>query len=83
MTDDADAKAQQAHRKARRAQRWSWFWWALVPVICVTYWVVSDEKYPERIMFSILAAVSFIANAVTYAGKAEAAEATAAGYENP
>lgn len=83
MTDDNDDDAAQARREARRAQRMSWLWWGMVPVICIAYWLTSKADYSERAMLCVLAAVSFIANAVSYSGKQKAAEAKAAGYENP
>lgn len=83
MADKHDERIEEAHKEARRAQHLSWLWWGLVPIVCVTYWLVSKAEYPERAMLVVLAAVSFIANAVSYSGKQKAAEAKAAGYENP
>lgn len=61
----------------------SWLWWAVLPVLSVTYWLVSKEPAIEKAMLVFLADVSVIANAVSYASKAQAAEAKAASYENP
>ena len=84
MTDsDFDAQAAEAHREARLAKRWAWFWWANLPVVCVGYWLISDEPMVEKFILVYLAAVSIIALAATYESKAKAAEAKAAGYENP
>lgn len=61
----------------------SWIWWAQVPVVCVGYWLISKEPTVEKSILVYLAAVSIIANAVSYAGKSKAAEAKAASYEHP
>jgi hypothetical protein len=58
-------------------------WWAQLPIVCVGYWFVSKETTVEKAILVYLAAVSIIALAVSYSGKAEAAKAQAAGYENP
>lgn len=79
----ADAKAAAAHADAQKSRWLSWFWWLNLPVVCITYWFVSKEPYPERAMFVYLAAVSVIALAATYSAKAKAEKAEAAGYENP
>lgn len=80
---EADEKVTAARREARRARVTSLVWWAMMPVVCVTYWFVSTERPIEKAMLVFLAAVSIIANAATYSAKAKAAEAKAAGYENP
>lgn len=61
----------------------SWLWWAQMPIVCLGYWLISDTAPIEKAILVYLAAVSIIAIAVTYASKAEAAEAKAAGYDNP
>jgi hypothetical protein len=78
--DDEIANAQA---EARRATVMSWIWWAQVPVVCVGYWLISKEPSVEKFILVYLAAVSIIANAVSYASKAKAAEAKAASYEHP
>ena len=80
---NADDKAAEARAEARRAQRLAWVWWALVPIVTVVYWFVSKEATIEKAMLVFLADVSIVANAVSYETKAKAAEAKAAGYENP
>jgi hypothetical protein len=81
--DNNDTQAEQADTEARRATIMSWVWWAQLPLVLITYWFVSTEPTPEKLMMMYLAAVSIIAIAVTYASKAKAAEAKKAGYENP
>lgn len=78
-----DDEARRARGDARRARIMSLVWWVQVPVICVTYFFVSSAPLSERLMLIYLAAVSIVANAVSYATKSKAAEAKAAGYENP
>jgi hypothetical protein len=56
----------------------SWVWWAQVPIVAGVYWAVSKEAPVERLILIYLAVVSIIANAVSYAGKAQAAKAKAA-----
>lgn len=71
MSDDiANAK-----REVRRARFMSWFWWGQMPVVVGVYWIISTEASVEKAILCYLAAVSIIANAVTYSGKAKAAEA--------
>lgn len=81
--DDNDAKAEEARKEATRARTMSWFWWLQVPVVCLGYWIISKEPTVEKFILVYLAAVSIIANAVSYSGKQKAAEAKVAGYENP
>ena len=81
--DDNDAKIAAARAEARRATIMSWVWWVQVPIVCIGYWFVSQEPSIEKAILVYLAAVSIIANAVSYASKAQAAEAKVAGYENP
>lgn len=83
MADANDAKAHEARREARRARTMSWIWWAQVPIVCVGYWIISSQPPIEKSILVYLAAVSIIANAVSYSGKQKAAEAKEAGYENP
>ena len=78
--DDKDAQAEEARKEARRAQLMSWFWWIQVPIVCGTFYF---EIIDEKVILTYLAAVSIIANAVSYSGKQKAAEAKEAGYENP
>lgn len=78
-----DDEAASARAEARRATVMSWVWWAQVPIVCVGYWLISSEPAIEKSILVYLAAVSIIANAVSYASKAQAAEAKAASYENP
>lgn len=72
-----------ARHEARRARVMAAVWWALIPLLCVSYWLVSKEAPAERAMSLIIAGVSFAAMAVTYSSKAQAADAKAASYENP
>jgi len=58
-------------------------WWVQVPLVSVAYWLISTEQPIEKAMLVYLACVSLIANAVTYSGKATAAEAKQAGYDHP
>jgi hypothetical protein len=81
--DENDEKAAAALAEAKRARIMSWVWWAQVPIVCLGYWFISKEPSVEKSILVYLAAVSIIANAVSYAGKSQAAEAKAAGYENP
>jgi hypothetical protein len=83
MTDNKDELIRLAKAEARRAKIMSWIWWAMMPVVCIVYWFISEEESIEKAMLVFLAAVSIIANAVSYSGKAQAAEAKQAGYENP
>jgi hypothetical protein len=83
MSGHFDALAREAQAEARTAKRWAWFWWANLPVVCVGYWLVSEEPIIEKFILVYLAAVSIIALAATYESKSKAAEAKAAGYENP
>lgn len=76
-------KIASARAKARRAHILSLIWWATIPVLTIAYWLVSKEPPSERVINLVIADVSFAAMAVTYAGKEQAAEAEAAGYENP
>lgn len=80
---DNDELTRQANAEAHRATVMSWIWWAQVPIVCIGYWVISQEATIEKMILVYLAAVSIIANAVSYSGKAQAAEAKAASYENP
>jgi len=61
----------------------SLLWWAQVPLVTILYWSISSEPLSEKLILVYLADVSIIANAVTYSSKQKAAEAKAAGYENP
>lgn len=81
--DENDKKVAEAKKEARRAQIMSWIWWAIMPIVCGIYWFVSKEPPIEKMILVFLAAVSIVANAVTYSGKAKASEAKVAGYENP
>lgn len=63
--------------QADRARRWSIFWWAQAPIVCGAFLVLSSEPMPERLMLAYLAFVSIAAMAVTYSGKAKAADAQA------
>lgn len=83
MNVDATEAAERARREAFRATVMSWVWWAQMPIVCIGYWFISTADPPEKAMLVYLAAVSIIAIAVTYSGKAKAAEAKAAGYDNP
>jgi multidrug efflux pump subunit AcrA (membrane-fusion protein) len=83
VSDENDEKVAAAMAEAKRARIMSWIWWAQVPIVCLTYWFISKEPSVEKMILVYLAAVSIVANAVTYSGKSEAAEAKAAGYENP
>jgi hypothetical protein len=83
MTDHNDEQAGVAHREARRATHLSWFWWIQVPIVCVGYWIISKEPPIEKMILVYLAAVSIIANAVSYSAKAKSAEAKEASYDNP
>lgn len=78
-----DERAEQAQKEARRAKFWAWVWWIQLPIVIVGYWLVSQEPSIEKAILVYLAAVSIIALAATYEAKAQAAEAKAAGYENP
>lgn len=78
-----DERIAAALKEARRAKVMSWAWWVQMPIVCVGYWLISDAPPIEKAILVYLAAVSIIAIAVTYSSKAEAAEAKAAGYENP
>jgi hypothetical protein len=80
---DFDDLVAEAKAEARTAKRWAWFWWVQLPVVCVGYWFISEEPTAERLILIYLAAVSIIALAATYEAKAQAAEAKAAGYDNP
>lgn len=77
--DDLIAEAKQ---KAKGLRRWSWFFKAN-QVLLVPFWVLSPEPPIQRAMFVYLAAVSIHALVKTYDAEAEAADAKAAGYENP
>ena len=81
--DDFDALAAEAHDEAHRAKLTAWFWWVNLPVVTIGYWLISDEPVAEKAILIYLAAVSIIALAATYESKSKAAEAKAAGYENP
>lgn len=84
MTNDAnDLKVDEANKEQRRATILSWVWWVQAPVIAITYFFISDAPLSEKLMLIYLAVVSIIANAVSYASKAQAAKATKASYENP
>lgn len=83
MSDGNDEKVAAALAEAKRARLMSWVWWVQVPIVCLSYWFISKEPSVEKLILVYLAAVSIIANAVTYSGKSQAAEAKAAGYENP
>jgi hypothetical protein len=78
-----DERVEEARRQARRAQFLSWLWWVQVPIVCGLYWIISTEQPVEKAILVYLAAVSIVANAVSYSGKSQAAEAKQAGYENP
>ena len=80
---DPDHLAVQARDEARQARLMSWVWWAQVPIVTIIYWLISHEAMSEKLILVYLADVSIIANAVSYASKQKAAEAKAAGYENP
>lgn len=82
MSAEADKLAVEARTEARHAERIERFWWANL-VWVAAYWFVSKEPWPERLMLCYLAAVSIIALAATYGAQKKAAEAKAAGYENP
>ena len=78
-----DEQVEEAKAESKRATIMSWVWWIQVPIVCVGYWMISEEPTVEKFILVYLAAVSIIANAVSYASKAQAAEAKQAGYENP
>ncbi len=71
--------SKQAEKEAKRAMRLSYLWWVQVPIISVVYWLISKEPMIEKVILTYLADVSIIANAVSYASKAKALEAKAAG----
>jgi flagellar basal body-associated protein FliL len=83
VSDPNDEQAEAAEKEAKRATLMSWVWWVQLPLVCIVYWFISKEPVAEKLMLIYLAAVSIIAIAVTYASKAQAAEAKKAGYENP
>lgn len=72
----------EARSDARKYRLVAWFWRANVPPVVVSYFLVPRETW-EAVMLVYLAAVSIIALVDTNDGKAEAAEAKAAGWENP
>jgi hypothetical protein len=78
-----EAEIAAAEKEARQARRMSMVWWAQVPLVTIVYWLISHEPLSEKLILVYLADVSIIANAVSYSGKAKAAEAKKAGYENP
>lgn len=80
---DEDDKAAEAESEIRRARFIERIWWAQLPVVCVSYWLVSREPPIEKAILVYLAAVSIIAIAATYGSKAKGAEAKKAGYEHP
>lgn len=80
MSDNEKAAKAQAH--AHKFRRWAWVFRAQFTLL-VPFWFVSVEPPAQRAMLSYLAALSIHALVVTYDGKAEAAEAASAGYENP
>lgn len=53
-------------------------WWVQAPVICGLYLVVSTEPLAQRLLLAYLTFVSIAAMAVTYSGKAKAADAQSA-----
>lgn len=61
--------------EAKRATIMSWIWWAQVPIVTGVYWLISAEPTVEKAILVYLADVSIIANAVSYAGKAQASKA--------
>lgn len=81
--DKNSSEAETARNDAAKFRRWAWFWRANVPVVCITYWLMSKSAVSEKAVLVYLAAASIIALVVTYDGKAEAAEARAASYDNP
>lgn len=83
MADAHDESADEAKSEAQRAHRLELMWWALIPLVCVTYMVIASAPVAERAMDSIICGVSFAAMAVTYGAQRKAAEAKAASYENP
>jgi hypothetical protein len=80
---DADQQVAAARHEARRAMIMSWVWWAQMPIVGIAYWLISTAPPIEKAILVYLAELSIIAIAVTYSSKAKAAEAKAAGYDNP
>jgi len=81
--DDNDRLVAEAHADARKFTLKAHFWRVVMVIICVVYWIISDEAYVERAMLVLLAALSIQALVITEEGKAQAALSRAAGYENP
>jgi hypothetical protein len=86
LMPDPDELAAEADKEAAQSWRMSRVWWWQLPFATAGY-ILTARLWPggivQDIMLAYLAGVSVIANAVSYAGKARAAEAKAAGYRNP
>ena len=83
MSDDNDSKAAEARSEARTTHRRAWlFMWALTPPTIAAYFLLSFETF-VRITSLGTALMSIYAITATLDAKAKAAEAKAAGYENP
>lgn len=76
-------QVEEARAEARMARLQSLVWWGQAAPVCGAYLAVSSQPWAERLILAYLSFVSIAAMGATYAGKAKAAEAKAAGYENP
>lgn len=76
MTDRAEA----ARRTARRHKRWAWFWYANIPPVVVSYFLMPREVW-EAAMLVYLALVSIWALGISHQGRAGAAKAEEASAE--
>ena len=82
VTGEEREPVAEAEAAAKAFTRWAWVFRAQF-VMLAPFWFVSTEPVPQRAMLTYLAALSIHALVVTYDGKAEAAKARAASFENP
>jgi hypothetical protein len=80
MAESGDAAA--ARRTARVHSGWALFWFANIPPVVASYFVLGREAW-EASMLLYLAVVSIWANAATHLSNKRAAKAEEASFEHP
>jgi hypothetical protein len=81
VADGQQSKGAAAHRTFRRHRRWAWFWFANIPPVVASHFLIERELW-EAVMLVYLAVVSIWANAATHLAAAGAAHAEEASVDH-
>jgi hypothetical protein len=78
--DQRDAGAEKAAEESRHAKWHKWFWTVVTPFVCIAY---VFDLLDEKIIDTVITAMSGIALVASYRAVEKAADSEKAGYENP